>query len=36
MEVDSPNQFVRIENLDFVHSLIINGQYDTVDGFQEK
>ena len=36
MDLDLPNQVVSIENLNFVESLIVNGQYDTVDGFQEK
>lgn len=36
MDIDSPNQVVSIKNLHFVESLIINGQYDAVDGFQEK
>lgn len=36
MDIDLPNQVVSIENLNFVESLVVNGQYDTVDGFQEK
>lgn len=36
MDIDLPNQVVSIENLNFVESLVVNGQYNTVDGFQEK
>ena len=36
MDIDSPNQVVSIENLNLVESLIVNGQYDAVDRFQEK
>ena len=36
MDMDSLNQVMSIENLNFVESLIVNGQYDAVDGFQEE
>ncbi len=36
MDIDLPDQVVSIENLHFVESLIVNGQYDAVDGLQEK
>ena len=36
MDIDSLNQVMTIENLNFVESLIVNRQYDAVDGFQEK
>ena len=36
MDINSPNQVVSIEDFNFVESLIVNGQYDAVDGSQEK
>jgi len=31
MDIGSPNQIVSIENLNFIDSLIVNGQYDAMD-----
>lgn len=36
MDIDLPNQFMLIDNLDFIESLAINRQHDALNGIQEK